>query len=97
MALRWLQLHRWHYLDWAFVFLNFVPSAFEEGRGAGYVKGYTVLMSRASGVVPVVGWITVLMAACAYFCLDADHEGEPRGTLDWRSFGLAGGAGLVVE
>src|SRR6267154_4971260 len=67
-------LHLWHYLDWAFVFLQLCAYAFDESAGAGRTcEGIPGADVAGDGVVPVVGASNGADGDALFF-LDADHR-----------------------
>src|SRR6267378_4412993 len=74
-------LHLWHYLDWAFVFLQLCAYAFDEGAGAGRTcEGVSGADVAGDGVVPVVGAGNGEDGDALFF-LDADHRRAQLGGL----------------
>ena len=88
-------LHLWHYLDWAFVFLQLCAYAFDEGAGAGRTcEGIPGADVAGDGVVPVVGASNGADGDALFF-LDADHRRAQLGRF-WIGVALVWlvGAGL---
>src|SRR6267154_135245 len=88
-------LHLWHYLDWAFVFLQLCAYAFDEGAGAGRTcEGVSGADVAGDGVVPVVGAGSGADGDALFF-LDADHRRAQLGRF-WIGVALVWlvGAGL---